>query len=198
MSIPVGSLFGKTSSTSPACTRDTVLRVCVPSLSPSRIVPERWDDFAVVAQSGRALNLLAVSRIIRGNVEPRDASAAMDRAFGSRLVMTGDQLARSSTERLRLRAADSEPVAQLLHLATHCFFGERGLVEVRSSCDVAVPLRSDFACGDFRIYRGKPADKEGSTASGATFFAGFSREHNVLFYSACRRSNRRHRLPRVS
>ena len=55
-------------------------------------------------------------------------------------VVTRDQLARPSTEQLRLRAAESDAIAQLLHLPADCFFGECRLVEVGPSGDVVVPL----------------------------------------------------------
>jgi hypothetical protein len=109
----------------------------------------------VVADSSRVIDLVAILRIIRRDVKPRDASAAMDRPFRARLVVTRDQLARSSSEQLRHRATGTEAVAQLLHLAARRFFGERGLIEVWPSGDVAVPLRSDFPRGDFRIHHRK-------------------------------------------
>jgi hypothetical protein len=64
-----------------------------------------------------------------------------DRPFRARLVVTGDQLARATTEQLCRRATGADAIAQLLHLAARRFFAERRLVEVWPSIDVALPLR---------------------------------------------------------
>lgn len=69
--------------------------------------------------------------------------------------MAIDQLARSSAEKLRSRSATSDAVAQLLHLPAHRLFAECRFIEVRPPIDVAVPLRSDFRRGDFRIHHRK-------------------------------------------
>lgn len=69
--------------------------------------------------------------------------------------MAVDQLARSSAEQLRSCSACSDAVAQLFHLPAYRVFGQCRFVEVRPSIDVAVPLRSDFPCGDFRIHHRK-------------------------------------------
>ena len=69
--------------------------------------------------------------------------------------MAVDQLARSSAEELRCRSAWSDAIAQLFHLPAYRLFAESCFVEIRPSLDVAVPLRSDFPCGDFRIHHRK-------------------------------------------
>jgi hypothetical protein len=70
-------------------------------------------------------------------------------------AMAVDQLARSSAEELRSRSATSGAVAQLLHLSAHRLFAERRFIEIRSSFDVAVPLRSHLLRRDFHIHHRK-------------------------------------------
>jgi hypothetical protein len=109
----------------------------------------------VVARSGRALDLLAILSDRQAERRTTSCFRCDGPRVSAQLVVTVDQVARSSTEQLRLRATDSDAIAQLLHLAARRFFGQRGLVEVWSSGDVAVPLRSDSARGDFRIHHRK-------------------------------------------
>jgi hypothetical protein len=47
-----------------------------------------------------------------------------------------------------------------------------------------MPFRSDLACRDFRIHRGKPADNWRSPSNIALLFGVFNEEHNVLFYAS--------------
>jgi hypothetical protein len=79
----------------------------------------------------------------------------MLRSFLSDDVVPVDKLARLPAEQLRCRSAPADPFTQLFSLASCRFFGERCLVNVRSTVDVTVPLRSDFLGADFRIHRRK-------------------------------------------
>jgi len=90
-------------------------------------------------------------------------------AFLPQDVMTGDQLARLATEQTRLRSARSDPLAQLLHLSPRRFFAECRLVDVGSSIDVAVPLRSDLLRGDFRIHHRKACGYRGLEVNDLAF-----------------------------
>src|ERR1044071_398954 len=79
----------------------------------------------------------------------------MLRPFLSRDVMSRDQIARSSTEEPRRRAARSELFVQLLHLLPHRFLAQRCLVDVRTAVDVAVPFGADLLGRDVRVHRGE-------------------------------------------
>jgi hypothetical protein len=96
----------------------------------------------------------------------------MFRSFLSDDVVTVDQLARLSAEQIRRCGACADPIAQLLHLASHRFFGERGLVDVRSSVDVAVPLRSDLLRADFHIHHRKACGYQALEVNDRTLCSG--------------------------
>jgi CheY-like chemotaxis protein len=96
-----------------------------------------------------------------------------------------DQLAPSSVRRVPLGATDSDAVAQLFHFAAHRFFGQRGLVDVRPSGDVAVPLCPDSFRSDFRSHRGKACGKVPPSVKNHWLYAAFTRSPKLLFYASC-------------
>ncbi len=103
-------------------------------------------------------------------------------SFLSEYVMPVDQLARSSTEQVRLRSAGSDAIAQLLHLASHRLFAQRRFDEVRPSFDVPVPLEPTFFVVISAFIIGKAADIWRSRSTSTRPAAVPSGMHSRLFY----------------
>ena len=116
------------------------------------VVPSRR---AAVTSRRRGLLATELLPLSRRSLAPRDVATSVLDACLTEYAMAVDQLAHSSAEALRSRSANSDAVAQLLHLPAHRLFAERCFVEVRSPLDVAVPLRPDLLRGDFRIHHRK-------------------------------------------
>lgn len=118
-----------------------------------------------------SFTFFAAPRSIRRDVDPRNASAAVFRMLVAPRVMTVHQLTGSSAEKSRLRSAGTEPIAQLLDHSPRSFFGQRRLIDVRSSVEIGMPLRSDLLSSDFCIHRGESAERPRHAATRCSTFA---------------------------